>query len=155
MPFAQTGVLTVIRLVYRSRNAIAVPGSRVLVHFNDIVATARKHNERVGICGFLLFDHRRFYQVLEGPTESLDPLLARILRDRRHRDVEVLQRVPIDTPSFAGWSMASYLGEPPGERFPADTPLDAEAFLAFALQHVAGMEESGRRAAARLRDREN
>lgn len=133
-----------IQLVYTSRNAIAVSGVRALVHFNDIVATARSNNQRLGVCGFLLFDRRCFYQVLEGPAEQVEALYSRILQDRRHTDVTLLARMSIATPRFAGWSMASFLGEESGELtsqahgLPAlsGAPISAEQFLRFAGSYL-------------------
>jgi hypothetical protein len=131
------------RLIYRSRNAIAVSGSRALIHFNDIVSTARRNNERLGICGFLLFDRKRFYQILEGECSTIDGLMHRIGLDRRHVDIDVLVREPISRRTFAEWSMASFLDDEGGPSARAhglpgssDPPMTAVEFLAFAEQYL-------------------
>jgi hypothetical protein len=134
----------VIRLVYTSRNAISVTGVRALVHFNDIVSTARRNNERLGICGFLLFDRRRFYQVLEGPADPVKALFARIERDRRHRDIDLLLLTEIAAKRFEEWSMASFLGGGARDQTAAahglpaasEPPMTAERFLQFAENYL-------------------
>jgi hypothetical protein len=137
------------RIVYTSRNAIAVSGARALVHFNDIVSTARRNNARLGLCGFLLFDRRRFYQVLEGDCQKIDGLMDSIRRDRRHTDIDVLLREPISRRAFSEWSMASFLDEGDGALAqahglpgPKDPPLTAGAFVAFAESYL-GVEPGG------------
>jgi Sensors of blue-light using FAD len=137
--------MPLVRLIYTSENAIAVPGPRALIHFNDIVSTARANNARHGVCGFLLFDRRRFYQALEGPEAAVDRLFQTIAEDRRHRHVSVLARQTISTRVFADWSMASFLNDQAGSEIatslglPAsgEAPLDAQTFLQFALAYLA------------------
>jgi hypothetical protein len=103
--------LSVIRLMYRSENAMNVAGTRLLVHFHDIVATARRHNGQADIGGFLMFDRTRFHQILEGPEERVDVLYARIQSDPRHSNIECLAREAVDHRYFADWSMGSFLND--------------------------------------------
>jgi Sensors of blue-light using FAD len=130
------------RLIYRSDNAINASGARALVHFHDIVATARRKNKERGICGFLMFDRTQFYQILEGESGDLSALYDVIVRDNRHSGVVCLSRNPIETRSFPDWSMASFFNDKPshplllsfGIKSLADIP--AHEFLAFARSYV-------------------
>ncbi len=125
--------------MYRSQNAMTVGGTRLYVHFHDIVATARQRNAQAGIGGFLMFDRARFHQILEGPSDRVDLLFAKIQSDIRHRDIECLAREEIDTRRFAQWSMGSFLaggGDHPVLRrhgLQPQSALEYEPFLRFAL----------------------
>jgi Sensors of blue-light using FAD len=134
--------MPLIRLIYRSQNAISVAGSRILIHYHDIVSTARKRNAQAKISGFLMFDRERYHQILEGDAEKVDALYARIKTDPRHTNVETLQRSEIAARGFPDWSMGSFLSE--GRPHPlqkkhgltAKLALDGAQFLAFALEFV-------------------
>lgn len=76
---------------------------------DDIIATARLHNERVGITGALAHTPDHFAQVLEGPAAALDDLMSRIELDRRHTDVTILRVESIARRRLQAWSMA-YVG---------------------------------------------
>ena len=73
-----------------------------------ILKTARANNRLHGIVGALLLVDAMFLQVLEGPAEAVDRLMANIRRDRRHQGVVVLldQSHPQQPPMFTDWSMA-------------------------------------------------
>jgi hypothetical protein len=107
VPFHESP-LSLLRLIYTSRNAIFVQGARALIHFHDIVQTARSRNSELGIRGFLWFDRQHFFQVLEGGDEAVDALFGRIRRDRRHSNVRLVQRAPVDHALFSDWSMAAH-----------------------------------------------
>lgn len=135
--------MPLIRLIYTSESALTAGGARVLVHYNDIVTTARRHNALNGITGFLMFDRERFHQILEGEAGAVDSLYAAIERDLRHTNVTLLSRVPIDKPGFPDWSMGSFLNE--GRPHPLQLKhgiqprhaVDGERFLRFALDFAA------------------
>jgi len=97
------------RLLYTSRNAIFAQGGRALVHFHDIVRTARRQNGAMNVTGFLWFDRRRYFQILEGHPDRVEALFARISRDRRHRDINLMDWGPIEARLFGEWSMAAHL----------------------------------------------
>ena len=71
-----------------------------------IVRTSRRRNVRAGITGWLLYDGKRFLQLLEGPDARVDDLYGRILVDPRHVDVRLLADGDIDGPRFSRWGMA-------------------------------------------------
>jgi hypothetical protein len=132
--------MPVMRLIYRSRNAINVAGSRMFIHYHDIVTTARRRNAALGVTGFLMFDHQWYHQILEGEEMVLNDLYKSIKADVRHRDVETLAMDEIAEPLFPDWSMGSFLRE--GNAHPLlakhgmapATPVDGGTFLRFAAE---------------------
>ncbi|MEE4297899.1 MAG: BLUF domain-containing protein [Pseudomonadales bacterium] len=68
---------------------------------------ARTNNGRADITGLLVFDSGCFVQVLEGPADAVDATLARIRRDTRHEDLELVLDTPISARSFGRWALAS------------------------------------------------
>ena len=90
------------RLIYQSRASHEF-GS---LHLFQLLTQARLYNERLGVTGHLLYREGLFSQCLEGPSNSLDKLWQRLLRDERHHDVQLLMRHGITERRFADWSMA-------------------------------------------------
>ena len=92
------------RLVYRST---AVMPTQSLQPLAELLGEAQRNNARDGLTGALAVHGGRFLQVIEGDPGSLDLLQRRLGRDRRHREIDVLDRRPIDRRAFDGWTMAS------------------------------------------------
>jgi Sensors of blue-light using FAD len=139
---ARADQMSLARIIYRSENAINVAGSRILIHYHDIVSTARRRNAESNISGFLMFDRQRYHQILEGDSETLEILYKRIAADPRHSNLETLRREPIGKRDFPDWSMGSFLSE--GASHPLQAkfgivptqPVSADDFLKFALAFV-------------------
>jgi hypothetical protein len=75
----------------------------------DCAAIARASaisNRRDDVTGLLLFNSRRFLQVLEGPKEAVERIFERIHGDSRHRGVVKLREGTIETREFGQWAMA-------------------------------------------------
>ena len=72
----------------------------------DIVALARRRNERRGLTGGLIFTGRHFAQVLEGPGETLDGMLTAIAHDGRHTGMKLIHRRTVASRFFFDWRMA-------------------------------------------------
>ena len=70
-----------------------------------ILLDARKHNLRNGITGALVCRHDIYLQLLEGPAEQVNATVARIERDDRHVNLNVLLSEAIDTRMFGEWAM--------------------------------------------------
>lgn len=92
------------RLVYRS---VAAMPTEHLAPLAELLGEAQRNNSRAGLTGALAVHDGRFLQVVEGEPGLLDQLHLRLARDRRHRDIEVLDRRPIERRAFDNWSMAS------------------------------------------------
>jgi blue light- and temperature-responsive anti-repressor len=90
-----------IHLIYCS--AAAGPFSRG--DLKELLAGARRHNERHGITGMLLYADGSFFQVLEGAPSDVDGLFEHIGRDTRHARITLIIREPVAARSFGDWTM--------------------------------------------------
>jgi len=72
----------------------------------EILESARRNNEKLGITGVLILSDGVFFQAIEGEEEVLDGLLESILADPRHEDAKVFRREPIEERNFGEWKMA-------------------------------------------------
>lgn len=71
----------------------------------DLLLRARENNDRGGLTGMLLYTEGTFFQVLEGPPEIVEALLARIEHDPRHHQITRIITEPIPKRTFEGWTM--------------------------------------------------
>jgi len=90
-----------VRLMYASRASEALPDGLV----ESIVQQARRSNPELGVTGVLCHGGEVFLQVLEGGREPVNALYNRIVCDRRHRQVTLLQYEEILERRFGGWTM--------------------------------------------------
>ena len=90
-----------VRLLYASR--AADKNSTELV--NSIMAQAREHNPSRGLTGILCYSEDIFVQVIEGGRDCVNALYAKILRDPRHCQVELLHYEEIIARRFGCWTM--------------------------------------------------
>lgn len=72
---------------------------------SELLWAARQTNRRLGVTGMLLFAEGTFFQILEGPPQTVDALYERIARDTRHAEVAKLIREPIARRSFEEWTI--------------------------------------------------
>jgi len=77
-------------------------GLRDLKH---ILRRAREHNFRADVTGYLVYDGVWFAQLLEGRSEALDEIVARIEADSRHLGYNEILREEITQRCFEGWCM--------------------------------------------------
>ncbi|KFG89712.1 Photopigment and puc expression activator [Sphingobium herbicidovorans NBRC 16415] len=71
-----------------------------------IARAAGVRNRMADVTGLLLFNGKRFIQVLEGPRPAVESAYERICRDERHRGVVKLRESVIDEREFGSWGMA-------------------------------------------------
>jgi len=90
-----------VRLLYASRLAQAASDSLI----DPILQQARRNNPELGITGVLCHGGDLFLQVLEGGREPVNLLYNRIVCDRRHKAVTLLQYEEILERRFGGWTM--------------------------------------------------
>lgn len=91
-----------VRVLYVSR----AEGPQTTTVTASILETARRRNREHGIGGVLCQGQGLYLQVLEGERDAVNRLYARIIVDRRHHDLVLLQLEEIGARRFAGWSMA-------------------------------------------------
>jgi hypothetical protein len=72
----------------------------------DIARAAAARNREEDVTGLLLFNSRRFLQVLEGPRDAVERAYGRIARDGRHGALVKLREISVDTREFGDWGMA-------------------------------------------------
>ena len=70
-----------------------------------IIEKSAQNNAPAELTGFLIFANRRFFQVIEGPGESIDALMRRLGSDTRHHSIEIVLRQEIAERSFPDWRM--------------------------------------------------
>ncbi|MFM9844485.1 MAG: BLUF domain-containing protein [Dongiaceae bacterium] len=70
-----------------------------------LLTKARRFNAAAGITGLLLYCEGNVMQALEGEREPVSKLMARIRRDRRHKDIRMLFDADGEERNFADWSM--------------------------------------------------
>jgi Sensors of blue-light using FAD len=65
----------------------------------------RSSNAKREVTGMLLYQHRSFFQVLEGDRSTIENLFEKISADPRHERVIKVIQEPIAERAFASWSM--------------------------------------------------
>lgn len=90
-----------VRLLYVSRLA---DNSKPEV-IDEILADSRKHNPALGITGILCYGAGIFLQAIEGGRGSVSELYNHICKDKRHKDVVLLDFEEISERRFGGWTM--------------------------------------------------
>ena len=90
-----------IAVTYVSASNVAGDIAEVL-RIRDQAITRNKAN---GVTGVLYCDSEFFFQVLEGERAEVLSTMRRICRDRRHKDVNVIDGKDIEVRRFKNWSM--------------------------------------------------
>ena len=106
------------QLIYISRATFAPTATQhgFEPHVARILAKSRANNRHTHLTGVLYFGDGCFFQCLEGNTESVDTLYAKLQLDDRHTNIQLLSHKPIDSRSFDDWSMKYVLVEKDIER---------------------------------------
>ena len=91
-----------VRIFYISRSA----GPQTSVVTGSILKTAMGFNLVNQITGVLCQGDGFFLQMLEGERSVINQLYARITRDSRHKDVELIKYEEISQRKYKQWSMA-------------------------------------------------
>jgi hypothetical protein len=96
------------QLVYSSR---ARDGCLANAELSEMLRTFRHHNSQTNVSGILLYGYGRFLQLLEGKSDVVSDLYARIAVDVRHFDLHQLD-IGFERQLFTGWPMAYAKVEP-------------------------------------------
>ncbi len=70
-----------------------------------VLLDARLFNASVGVTGALLYSDGRFFQLLEGPEESVKKAFDRILQAKSHSNVKQISSFAVHERSFESWHM--------------------------------------------------
>ncbi|MDI6745542.1 MAG: BLUF domain-containing protein [Rhodocyclaceae bacterium] len=90
-----------VRLLYASRAAASLTTENV----DSILEESRSHNVPHGITGMLCFSNDLFIQVLEGSRKNVSDVYSRIVKDKRHSDIQLLIFEEIAERRFGNWTM--------------------------------------------------
>ena len=71
----------------------------------SILKKARETNPELGLSGYLIFGNDCFIQILEGFNAPLKMLMQKIMVDKRHTNIKVLQDEEIKFLEFQNWAM--------------------------------------------------
>jgi hypothetical protein len=95
--------MDVFRLVYVSRVARQVR----FADAESIAQDAVDRNTANGLSGMLVYTPSHFIQVLEGEELKVRETLARIERDQRHSDLQVVDARKVEAREFYQWAMVA------------------------------------------------
>ncbi|MEO0973935.1 MAG: BLUF domain-containing protein [Pseudomonadota bacterium] len=101
MTQAHTDAHILISLTYASRMNPDVSPEDCQAILNQ----AQENNRAAGITGMLTFNREYFLQTLEGPRAHINALLTKLIADRRHHDLQVIECKEIKAREWARWSM--------------------------------------------------
>jgi len=90
------------QIIYSSESATPMQTDEL----EEILQHARGSNATKGITGALIYVDGVFLQILEGETDTVQELMARISKDVRHETVTVLKQGEISCAIFSDWKMA-------------------------------------------------
>ena len=92
-------------MLTRLRYASILATEITTTDIDAIVDKSAAWNREHGITGVLAVDGDSVLQILEGPTEEVGELFAKISADPRHQGVVELDRESIDACHFSDWGM--------------------------------------------------
>lgn len=81
-----------------------------------LLKDCRRRNQQRNISGMLLYRGGNILQVIEGQSDMVLPLYAKIARDPRHHGVIKFYQKPIQERDFPDWTMAFHDLEAPQAR---------------------------------------
>ncbi len=114
----------------------------------EIARKSAVRNAADDVTGLLLFNSRRFLQVLEGPRDAVQRTFDRISRDGRHSAIVKLRDALIERREFGEWGMAYDDPARPSENLKDKVSLLLEQAGPSTRAHFIGSAEMHRGAAA-------
>ncbi len=90
------------RLIYKS---VADPKVLRPESLRTLVNNAANTNRRLGINGLLALSNGHFLQVLEGIPSFVNETFVNIVKDERHRDIQLISYHEIVKSEFDAWNM--------------------------------------------------
>jgi hypothetical protein len=97
--------MATVQLVYVSERLNRESACTAQAELESLRKTSTERNLANNITGHLIHDDRWFVQALEGDALCIRDLFGRIVRDRRHRNVDLMVLRPIRSRTFPRWSM--------------------------------------------------
>lgn len=112
----------------------------------NILSCARKHNTKNNVTGMLCFNRKYFLQCLEGSRTNVNNAYHKILNDKRHSRIVLLDYKEITKREFSNWSM----GYMPESSLTAPTSLKFSGKNEFSPYEMSG--ESAHQMMLELKD---
>lgn len=106
IPSDDARIQAMLSLTYASRPLI--PRSDRARCLADIQVASVSRNSMLDLTGVLIASAEHFMQVLEGPDEAVEHVMASILADPRHHDLRVVRRIEAERRQYARWYMARF-----------------------------------------------
>ncbi|MDX1678900.1 BLUF domain-containing protein [Arsukibacterium sp.] len=142
--------MALVRLIYTSKTNPAFAGNAL----EQILESSRVNNSKQFITGCLFFNKNFIIQYLEGGAVQVNQLYNRIVQDKRHTDIRLMDYAWIDKRLFAGWSMGFaadttatrkiFVNYAETDSFnPLNLPVDAAIHLLRDLKDFAGAHQTG------------
>lgn len=72
----------------------------------NIMNLSQHLNYKNSVTGCLLYTGKNFLQILEGQRSTLENLIFKIRRDRRHSELKIVSARQKEKRSFSAWGMA-------------------------------------------------
>ncbi|WP_114700863.1 BLUF domain-containing protein [Psychrobacter proteolyticus] len=91
----------ILRLTYVSRYNT----ENANVEVARILEQAQRNNERKGITGALVINENYFIQVIEGARPVINDLLSKLINDKRHFNLDIIECREVDERRWNTWSM--------------------------------------------------
>jgi hypothetical protein len=98
------GEAALVEFAIESRAVADLPRAALL----RLALRASAFNTRAGLTGRLALKDGRFHQTLEGETDTILPLAARILADPRHESIRTIAFRALPARRFAGWAVEGF-----------------------------------------------
>ncbi len=71
----------------------------------DLLNISLKNNALRNVTGCLIYAHGNYIQVLEGKESDVEFTFSKILKDKRHHQITVIERANIKSRNFESWYM--------------------------------------------------
>lgn len=124
------------RIVYLSTATRLMSDTELL----EVLRVSRENNARDGVTGLLLYSGGNFIQLLEGDSDAVSAVCARVEKDPRHHRMLIMLDDESAERLFPDWSMAFR----PASSLSAELKQDIADFIAQAPDEAATRD--GRRA---------
>jgi hypothetical protein len=77
------------------------------IEIQKILDSCKKNNPSLDITGILLYSDKKFIQLVEGESKTLNQLYDKIKQDSRHENCMLISYGPIKSKAFPSWHMGS------------------------------------------------
>ena len=95
-----------IRVLYVSKPAAGLDRDGIEALMGPVRERALVHNAQHHLTGALVYSETGFAQALEGDEAEVEALMAKIARDPRHSEVQVVDKRAVSNRAFPDWAMA-------------------------------------------------